>query len=99
MNWESMMRSAYLKLKGEPEDVSPPLYPKLQRKENEINRDFERRVFRESLRGDMIQILQARGTSFNPESVKVPWVNWANWAYTKKFCIIHYPVTARRPGP
>ncbi|KAG6823775.1 hypothetical protein H0H92_009096, partial [Tricholoma furcatifolium] len=99
MNWESMMRSVYLKLKGEPEGLPGPIYPNLKKKDTEINRDFERRIFRESLRGDMIQILQARGTLSNPDSVKVPWVNWANCAYDKKFCIIHYPISARKPGP
>ncbi|KAG6804807.1 hypothetical protein H0H92_014886, partial [Tricholoma furcatifolium] len=53
MNWESMMRSAYLKLKGEPEALPGSIYPNLKKKDTEINRDFERRIFRESLRGDM----------------------------------------------
>ncbi|KAG6808205.1 hypothetical protein H0H92_005055 [Tricholoma furcatifolium] len=100
MNWESLMRSAYLKLKGKPEEDTPiALFPTLKQRDSEADRDFGRRVFRESLRSDMLQILNARGTKFNPDSVKMPWLNWANEAFKKKYCLVHYPVSAFKPGP
>ncbi|KAG6804946.1 hypothetical protein H0H92_001561, partial [Tricholoma furcatifolium] len=51
LNWESMMRTAALRLKGEVDTA--PLQLAEAKKTGEVQRDYSRRAFGESLRGDI----------------------------------------------
>ncbi|KAG6809093.1 hypothetical protein H0H92_001643, partial [Tricholoma furcatifolium] len=67
----------------------------------EGNRDWERRSFSTHLITDIKQILYERGVSLedcNKESM-MHWVDWADYAYSRKVCLVNWPVLASKPGP
>ncbi|KAG6805253.1 hypothetical protein H0H92_016088, partial [Tricholoma furcatifolium] len=87
---------AALRLKGQVDTA--PIQLAETKKTGEVARDYSRRAFGESLRGDMLRIFRERGIFADSDAVKMSWVNWANLAYKEKLCLLNYPLSARTPG-
>ncbi|KAG6824589.1 hypothetical protein H0H92_006409 [Tricholoma furcatifolium] len=67
----------------------------------EGNRDWERRNFSTHLITDIKRILYERGVSVAEcnKEIAMHWVDWADYAYSRKVCLVNWPVLASKPGP
>ncbi|RDB18994.1 hypothetical protein Hypma_014441 [Hypsizygus marmoreus] len=83
-------------------DTSNQLFPvNHDRIGTESPRDRDKRVFAEYLRCDMGKILALCESGLSPterRQLRMAWVDWANMAYEKKFCLRNWPVGAPLPG-
>ncbi|RDB25589.1 hypothetical protein Hypma_006942 [Hypsizygus marmoreus] len=97
-DYEAMFRIEEMKAKGL--DVAEEVFPVQKRKEDELNRDYERRVFKDGLVGDYGKILLSQGklSAMAAKNLKMPWAGWADAAYEFKVCLINWPRGARAPA-
>ncbi|RDB31060.1 hypothetical protein Hypma_000013 [Hypsizygus marmoreus] len=99
-DYNAMFRVAEMIQQGV--DASNHLFPvNHDRIGTESPRDRAKRVFAEYLRRDMGQILVLRKSGLSPaerKQLRMAWVDWANMAYEKQFCLVNWPVEAPLPG-